>query len=168
MLFGQRGELGRVGPEDEPARARAALGRHGAGTPGPVPMVRVEARPLPGVARPTAVLVHQHHERVAIAVDAHLAHVLSVPGGLALLPVLLAAAAVEPRTPRRKSASQGLGVHVGHGQHRPVGGVLHDRRHQAVGLGEVDGAHQVPVDRERHALGNGGGLGGPGPGPAQR
>ena len=108
-------------------------------------------------------------ERVAVAVETDLADVLAVPRGLALLPVLLAAAAVEPGATGGQGAPEGLGVHVGEREHRPVGGVLDDGGHEAVGvLGEVDGARDVLVDRQRHALGNGGGRVGPGPGAAQR
>ncbi len=40
VLLGQGGELGGVGAEAQRTRDRAASRRHGAGTPGPVPMVR--------------------------------------------------------------------------------------------------------------------------------
>ena len=63
-------------------------------TPTPLPRqqhVRVEAGAVAGVAG-RARLVDDHQQRVAVAVEPHLAHVLDVPGGLALDPVLLAAA----------------------------------------------------------------------------
>src|SRR6185295_8684340 len=53
--------------------------------------VRVEARPVARVAG-RAGLVDDHQQCVAVAVEPHLAHVLDVPGGVALDPVVLAAA----------------------------------------------------------------------------
>src|SRR5581483_6401091 len=53
-------------------------------------------------------------------------------------------------------AAQGLGVHVGHGQHGAVDCILHDGRHQAVALAEVDLGQELVVDLEGDALGDGG------------
>src|SRR5688500_19361035 len=51
----------------------------------------VEAAALAGVAG-RALLVDEHEQRVAVAVQAHVAHPLPVPGALALDQVLTAAA----------------------------------------------------------------------------
>ena len=109
VLLGQRGELGRR-PDGSPARPgpRAGSGRQWTSRRGH-PRARadraVEAGALPRVTRAAPVLVDQDDERVAVAVDAHLADVLAVAGGLALLPVLLAAPAVEPRAARRRASA---------------------------------------------------------------
>ena len=88
------------------------------------------SRPLPGVAGAVAVLVDQDQQRVAVAVDPDLAHVLAVARRLPLAPVLLAAAAPEPGPPGVQGPAQGLGVHVGDHEDLAVDGVLDHRDHQ--------------------------------------
>ena len=72
----------------------------------------------------------QRDERVAVAVVAELAQPLEVAGGRALVPDLLAAAAVEVHLPRLQGQAQRLLVHVGEGQHLAGAGVLHHARDQ--------------------------------------
>ncbi len=62
-------------------------------------------------------LVHRHEQAVGVAVVADLAHGLYVAGALALLPVLLARAAPEPRVAGLHRLGERLGVHVGDHQH---------------------------------------------------
>src|ERR671915_1045401 len=91
----------------------------------------VEAGALAGVAG-RALLVDEHQQRVAVAVQADVADPLAVPGGLALHPVLAPAARPVGGPPGGEGAAQGLVVHPA--QHQRLAGavLLHDRRHQAV------------------------------------
>src|SRR3954452_19705439 len=81
----------------------------------------VEAGPLPRVAG-RALLVDQDQQRVAVAVQAHLADPLPVPGGLALHPVLAPAAGPVGGPPGGKGAVQRLVVHPG--EHEHLSGVV--------------------------------------------
>ena len=61
-----------------------------------------EARTLTRVARSGTLLVDDHEQRVTVAVVSDLADELTVSRRLSLAPVLLAAAAPEPRAPGRR------------------------------------------------------------------
>ena len=138
VLLGQGGELDRIGPEGQHRRARGT-GQSGRGTPGPWPIVRKKQRPLAGVAGALARAgrpgPRARRRRSPCAPRARTGGPprsrpsASTPGGCGC----------RTTTGRLEGAPQRLGVHVGHGQHGAVGGVLDDRRHQAVlALGEVD------------------------------
>ena len=65
-----------------------------------------EAAPLARVARPASLLLDDEQEDVHVAVVVGLAHVLPVARRLALAPVLLAAAAPEPRAAGRRACAR--------------------------------------------------------------
>ena len=73
------------------------------------------------------VRAHAHEQRVAVAVVAQLLDRHRVAARRALVPVLLAAAAPEPRLARLARAALGLGVHPREHQHAAGLGVLDDR-----------------------------------------
>src|SRR5215217_7582177 len=83
----------------------------------------VEARALAGVAG-RASRLHERQDRVVIAVEAELLQLLDVPGGLALVPQLLARARPEPHLARRPRALERLVVHVREREHLAGPGVL--------------------------------------------
>src|SRR3954453_22447722 len=80
------------------------------------PQRPVEAPPLPGAAG-RALLVDEDQQRVAVAVQPHLADPLPVSGGLALHPVLAAAARPVRRPACRQGAVQRLVVHPREHEH---------------------------------------------------
>src|SRR3954453_22770872 len=85
------------------------------------PQRPVEAPPLPGAAG-RALLVDEDQQRVAVAVQPHLADPLPVSGGLALHPVLAAAARPVRRPACRQGAVQRLVVHPR--EHEHLAGVV--------------------------------------------
>ena len=93
----------------------------------------VEAAALAGVAG-RALLVDQQEQRVAVAVQAHVAHPLAVPRGLALHPVLAAAARPVGRPAGGEGAVQRLVVHPGEHEHLAGVVLLHHGGHQARGV----------------------------------
>src|SRR5918997_6067383 len=106
----------------------------------------VEAAALAGVAG-RALLVDEHQQRVAVAVQAHVADPLAVPGGLALHPVLAPAARPVGGPAGGQGAVQRLVVHPGDHEHL-TGVVLLD-----------DGGDQ-PGGVAAQQRGDGGGEGG--------
>src|ERR671920_989755 len=83
----------------------------------------VEAGPLAGVAGGPGGL-HEHEDRVLVAVEPELLHALDVARGLALVPELLARARPEPRLAGLARAPERLVVHVRERQHLAGAGVL--------------------------------------------
>src|SRR5699024_4280779 len=71
-------------------------------------------------------LLDLQQDDVAVAVDARAAHVLDVPGRVALAPVLLTAARPVGGAAFGQRAAQGLVVHPREHQHLTGGGFLHD------------------------------------------
>src|SRR4051812_39151660 len=92
----------------------------------------VEARVVAGVAGAPALLVDDEQQGVTVAVVVRLAHPLPVARGVALAPLLLAAAAPEDRAPLLQRALEGDLVHPGHHQHLPGRLLLDDGGHQPV------------------------------------
>src|SRR5262249_12463801 len=77
----------------------------------------VEAADAPGVARAGADLLDAQPQRVLVAVDTHLDDALGVARAFALLPQLLARAAVEPGLAAHDGLGERLGIHVRDHQH---------------------------------------------------
>ena len=84
-----------------------------------------------GVAGRSA-LDHLDHQGVAVAVGGDGHHPLDAAAGFALAPDLLAAAAPEHRPPLGDGQREGLGVHVGEGEHLFGIVILHDGGDQAL------------------------------------
>ncbi len=118
--------------------------RGGAGPEGPE-----EAGPGAGVAGPPALLLDDQEQGVAVAVVVRLADPLAVARGLALAPVLLAAAAPEPGPAGLQGPPQRLVVHPGQHEHGARSLLLHDGGDQPVGveanLGQVSSATAMGV-----------------------
>src|SRR6185369_3118695 len=91
----------------------------------------VEAAALAGVAGGTG-RIDQRHQRVAVAVVAELAQVHEVPRSFALLPELVAGAAVEMEVAVLQRQFEGARAHVSEHQNLAAGEVLDDARHQAL------------------------------------
>src|SRR3954452_4587581 len=90
-------------------------------------LAAVEAGPLAGVARGAGRLDQRQHG-VAVAVQPQRLHRLRVAGGRALVPELLARAAVEVQLTRRARALERLAVHVGEAEDLARSPVLDDAR----------------------------------------
>src|SRR5205085_6737681 len=120
----RRGLLARF---EDPFEGRQRLARRGWSL-----LERVEEAGLrPRVTRGTR-RIDAHQHRILIAVELHGLDPLRVAAGLALHPELIAAAAPEGRLASRERLVERLAVHPGEHQHLAGGGILHDRRHQAV------------------------------------
>src|SRR5439155_9148485 len=85
-----------------------------------------EARPFARVARGPH-LVDAHEQRVAVAVEPDVLHVLHVAGRLALAPQLLPRPAPEYGPPLLERARKRIRVHPGHHEHVAVLRILHHR-----------------------------------------
>src|SRR3954451_23748994 len=109
----------------EEARDVRAFGTGGRSLGDDAPQPRGEARLRAGVAR-GAVRADAQQDRVAVAVLAQLLYRHRVPGRLALVPVLAARAAPEPRLARLARAAQSFVVHPGEHQDVAARGVLDD------------------------------------------
>src|SRR5690242_19651512 len=117
--------LGQVAPNARSGRTSLAGIR-------PRPEVAlVEAGARARVAR-GADLVHAHEQRVAVAVEGDRADVLDVAAGVALAPVLLAAAGPEGHAALGEGAAQRLVVRAAVHQHLAGVVLLDDRGDQAV------------------------------------
>src|SRR5687768_3040416 len=103
------------------ARKSSLLGRSIAGAEG-----AEEARAGAGVARPSALLLDDEQERVAVTVVVRLAHPLAVSGGVALGPPFLPGTAPEDRSPALERLSQGRLVHPRHHQNLTGARLLDD------------------------------------------
>jgi oligopeptidase B len=87
---------------------------------------------LAGVARAASLLLDQEQQHVDVAVVARFPYPLPVARGLALAPVLLAAAAPEPHPSGVERAAKGLLVHPPDHEHLVGALLLDDRGNQAV------------------------------------
>src|ERR1044071_1085063 len=98
----------------------------------------------PRVARDAPHLLHLQQDRVGVAVDAHLAHLLHIARLLALAPKLPARARPVDRFVRFGGLLQGIAVHPCHGQDFSALCVLRDDGDQAVSVpcNFVEAAHK--------------------------
>src|SRR3954453_18547589 len=115
-----------VGPNRRRWSAMPRLGPGGVRRPD---QVGVEAGARAGVAGRT-LLVDLEEHGVTVAVETHRDDVLAMAGGLALDPVLPAAAAPVRRAPGRQRGCEGFVVHPPEHQHLARVVLLGDRRHQ--------------------------------------
>ena len=111
------------------AIVRSRIGSVSYGAPGRQ-LAAVKAGPLAGVAR-RAGRLDEREQRIRVAVVANRLQRLGVARGLALVPLLLARAAVEVHLAALARATQRLRVHVREGQDLAGPPVLDDARHQA-------------------------------------
>src|SRR5215218_1911725 len=95
--------------------------------------VAVEAGAGAGVAG-GAHLLHLHEQGVGVAVERRGSHVLHVPRGVALAPVLLAGSRPEGHAPFGEGAAHGLAVHPAEHQQLARVPLLDDGGHQPVGV----------------------------------
>ena len=93
----------------------------------------VETGAGPGVAGRTD-LVDPHEQGVAVAVQRDRPDVLGVTRGVALAPVLAAAARPEGHPPRRQGAMKRLVVHPADHEHLAAVVLLHHGTHEAIGI----------------------------------
>src|SRR4029453_2786028 len=93
----------------------------------------------------SALLLDDEQDRVAVAVEADLAHALDMSGGFALAPELFARARPVVRFARRGRAFERFAVHPAEHQHALRGGVLRDGRNQVelVPVHVVQPGHQL-------------------------
>ncbi len=141
------------------ARSRndARSGHPGGAPSSPAPLTgrsaerAVKAGPIAGVARPATFLVDRDQQCVGVAVVCRRLHPLAVPGGLALAPVLLAAAAPEPAPAGSQGTAQRLGVHVAEHQDLTCPAVLHDRGNEPLFV-ETDPGDVLVGEVNRHTV----------------
>ena len=97
------------------------------------------------MAATAAALVHMQDEGILVAVGEDLDNFLELAAGGALVPELLAAAAVVHRLAKLQGLAQGLGVHVGEHERRAGVGIHRHGRDEAM-LVELRGKGQTLLD----------------------
>jgi hypothetical protein len=131
-------------PNLAPARRLLHCQSHGTILGGAVDAA-VEAGAALGVTAAAATLVHAQDEGVLVAVGRDLDDFLELAAGGALVPELLAAAAVVHRLAELQGLAQGFGIHVGEHERRTGVGIHRHGRDEAV-LVELRGEGQTLLD----------------------